>query len=256
MTDLRPVSSPMNTASVATFLKGLQAVLPAEFRKDEPVRRAELARFFHGLQHKLDAVDRKRVDRQAVRAPDFNPFRYIARNENALSDVVADLLNPNETHGQGPLFLECFLKVARFRRKSRLMSARVEREVPTNGSRRIDILLEFDVKGGRFGIGIENKPWAGEGDGQVQGYLADLKQAYPAGCMVVFLAGRGQKVESLSEPDQDKMDKEDEFRYMSYASHVSNWLQDCLKACRARRVRWFLKEFLEYVADEFVVAEM
>jgi hypothetical protein len=45
-------------------------------------------------------------------APDFNVFRYLKQDENLLSDIIADLLDPRGTHGQGPMFLDKFLRAA------------------------------------------------------------------------------------------------------------------------------------------------
>lgn len=40
----------------------------------------------------------------------FNPLKYFKINETLHSQMLADLLNPNSTHGQGRLFLNLFLK--------------------------------------------------------------------------------------------------------------------------------------------------
>ncbi len=40
----------------------------------------------------------------------FNPFRFMYTNEIGLSKILAFLLDPTETHGQGDLFLNSFLK--------------------------------------------------------------------------------------------------------------------------------------------------
>ena len=59
----------------------------------------------------------------------------------------------------------------------------VEREDPTyyndeNQRRRIDITIDFKDDSKDVGIGIENKPWVGEGDGQLEAYYSHLKRKY------------------------------------------------------------------------------
>ena len=40
----------------------------------------------------------------------FNPFQFLRTDEMGLSKILAFLLEPKETHGQGDLFLNSFLK--------------------------------------------------------------------------------------------------------------------------------------------------
>ena len=40
----------------------------------------------------------------------FNPFQFLRTDEMGLSKILAFLLDPTETHGQGDLFLNSFLK--------------------------------------------------------------------------------------------------------------------------------------------------
>src|SRR4051812_35936656 len=72
---------------------------------------------------------KRRADLQA--APGFNVFPYIKRDENRLSDVLADLLDPAGAHGQGAMFLADFLRVAALDVGQPLDRARVRREVST-----------------------------------------------------------------------------------------------------------------------------
>jgi len=39
----------------------------------------------------------------------FNPFQFLQTDEMGLSKILAFLLDPMETHGQGDLFLNSFL---------------------------------------------------------------------------------------------------------------------------------------------------
>lgn len=40
----------------------------------------------------------------------FNPFRFLRKDELGLSGILAFFLNPKDTHGQGDIFLNSFLK--------------------------------------------------------------------------------------------------------------------------------------------------
>src|SRR5205823_11569879 len=132
--------------------------------------RAEFWNFFTTMQRHVERSQRKqrRIDRRSATA--FNVFKLIEPDENRLSDIIADLLEPNGTHGQGELFLRllceqlgprCTIKLSK--------SPTVQREAPTFGilkfRRRIDILVDTDDL-----IAIENKVNSPEQADQVKDY--------------------------------------------------------------------------------------
>jgi len=53
--------------------------------------------------------DRKKINQEL--SCDFNPLRYFSIGETLHSYLLADLLNPNSTHGQNDLFLLSFLEL-------------------------------------------------------------------------------------------------------------------------------------------------
>ena len=69
----------------------------------------DIPTFFHDLDSRFkDAV--KLDESTATR---FNVFRYIASDELKLSSLMRDLFDPRGPHGQGELFLRCFLKAVK-----------------------------------------------------------------------------------------------------------------------------------------------
>lgn len=74
-------------------------------------------------------------------APDFNPFDFIEPNEIRLSRILAWLLNPRTSHGQGGRFLDAFLaRLGIPWERGSYDNMIVTPEGPANG-RRIDILV-------------------------------------------------------------------------------------------------------------------
>jgi hypothetical protein len=182
---------------------------------------ADLARLREGIRSS---------DRQ--NAPNFSVFRYPECDENLLSDIIADLLDPRGPHGQGTLFLEQFFRAAGVDLGVPLEGARVRREVTTTflaQSRRIDVTVEV----GRFGIGVENKPWAGDLPEQVADYVRDLAGKYGEGrYFMVYLSGGGRHPSSLPEPERDRLQEQGRFRTLPYAGAGA-----CGGGCRAARRR-------------------
>ena len=152
-----------------------------------------LDRYFRDLKfrYKFFLQNKKLTDKYL--ATDFQVFDYIIPDENRLSDIIVNLLNPNGTHGQGSIFLELFLStIENILKRNRVTGANLSklksvklnlnsykinilREVLTSNinasQRRMDILATI----GNLGIMIENKPWALDQEKQLVDYLKNLK---------------------------------------------------------------------------------
>jgi hypothetical protein len=81
------------------------------------------------------------------------PLTFFEPNEVTLSRIIADLIDPKGTHGQGPLFLNALLSSLGFNRVTWRDPVRVIREGLTAEGRRIDIVVETP----RTLLGVENK---------------------------------------------------------------------------------------------------
>jgi len=187
-------------------------------------------------------------------ATQFTVFDYIDPDENRLSDVIQDLLDPSGKHGQGALFLSSFLDAIGAPRGATRPPCRVKREdctlYCTNYQRRIDITLEFSA----FGIGIENKPWAFEGEDQLKDYSLHLRHKYRQRFMLVYLSGDGTGPTSLNKTDLAVLKAAKQFKSLAYPTGLHHWLERCCRECKADRVRWFLENFVDYVRH-FELAE-
>jgi hypothetical protein len=91
------------------------------------------------------------------------------------SRTVCDAeLTPRGAHAQGDAFLRFFLDTFDSQITARSADACIDHEESTsylfNHRRRIDVLIAF----GASGIGIENKPWAGEQTDQIADYFRQL----------------------------------------------------------------------------------
>ena len=233
-----------------------------------------LMSFFASLSPAVDIATRAQVELDRIAATRFSVFGYFRERETDLSRIFADLLNPSGSHGQGDSFLRLF--VAELMRQGNewsnklrgvlpnvsLEGCKTHLEFPTKEGGRIDIVLEIphEEKDDVFWIGIENKPWAGYQDGQVADYLKALLQLQkPLGnAFILCFSGDGCK------PSEDALKGLDDQKrslcltvpyrgnYGDYPS-LENWLQQCREQCEAERVRWFLKDLLEYIKSQFEI---
>ena len=88
-------------------------------------------------------------------APDFRLLRFFNINENTLSQCLAFLLRPDESHAQGDLFLSSFYQlIGKSETLIAGMKAQISTEHTISNSRRIDILISDKNEL----TGVENKP--------------------------------------------------------------------------------------------------
>src|SRR5690348_11449961 len=97
----------VEASQLDTYYKNIRSALVS----GQSAFRSRLNVFYSMLQARLD-ISKAAHQRIAVfNAPDFTPFAYVSLDENAVSRIVADLLNAAGPHGQGELFLREFLKL-------------------------------------------------------------------------------------------------------------------------------------------------
>lgn len=234
----------MQQEQIKEFFEGVKEVNKLSER--------DLDNFFSNLRFRLDIFQEYKKQTDVYLASDFNVFEYIQPNENRLSDIIADLLNPDGKHGQGDLFLNEFLRMIDASRQYEAQKVNVKREDPTryimNPFRRIDIIIDFDS--GDFGIGVENKPWAGEQQDQIRNYKEHLEKKYKS-FILVYLSGDGSEPQSIGKDEREALKQNGRLKVLTYFDDVKNWLESCYKECKAEKVRWFLTDFIEYIGGNF-----
>ena len=223
-----------------------------------------LEKFYSGLNDKLQIYRKEKQSWDRFLSTDFNDFNvvseFIRPNENRLSDIIACLLNANGSHGQGSKFLDAFLK--RLFKENQTKRAdelsgkgtQVKREEAAyyndeNQRRRIDITIDFK----NFIIGIENKPWAGEGDRQLEAYYKHLKrkcEREDKKFCLVFITPNRRKPTSID--NSDDLIGTGELCLLSYNSDILDWIEECWQLCENDKFRWFLCDFREYIRAAFL----
>ena len=228
---------------------------------------ATLNHFFSILTEKKKAYDENYKYFAPKLAPKFNVFNFVRRDENALSFIILNLLDPKGDHEQGSVFLELFISLLESKMdgaKNQHLSglgpgienAKCTTESTTsqitNNQRRIDIVIDF----GNFGIGIENKPWAFDQKDQLLDYSKELESRYKSSdgkdFLLVYLTGGDWKPEEYTIPAYKLQELNITNRFVQINfEDIESWLLECEAKCKADRVRNFLRDFVEYCGKEF-----
>jgi PD-(D/E)XK nuclease superfamily len=213
---------------------------------------ATLAGLLKSVNQALELAYQNWQELELNEAPRFRSFSFFSRREEAVSRMIAALLDPTGVHGQGSLFLDRFtanigsehlaeLKARNVRVRS------VDVEDRTAAQRRIDIVVSFE---NGFSLGIENKVFgAPEQDNQIADYVTELETRGPF--VLLFLHPDGTKCNSLPEQQQKRLIREGTLVLKPAERFILSWLRTCSEAnvCKAPSVRDFLLHFTRYLKE-------
>jgi hypothetical protein len=189
-------------------------------------------------------------------ALNFNIFELLGveRVEAKHSRLLADLLDPRGSHGQGPFFLNNFLRFCESK-VSGFPPALLEREVTRSdfvfvktelysGYGRPDIVAVSHEPA--FALIIENKIDAGDQDQQLERYWRLLERGFA-------FTGRRRALLYLTPsgrlPDERKKIPADvRYSCISYATHINEWLRSCIDG-RPSRLQQIMMQYAEVVAQ-------
>ena len=189
----------------------------------------------------------------------FNIFEVIRPDEKRLSKIIADLLNPSGSHGQQRKFLDAFLR--RVIEENDLLGSLLKQQPCSvicesqtvyieSSQRRIDIRVKFENNA--FELGIENKPWAGDQEQQLNDYIDDLRKRSDKFCLVYLTPeGRNPSENSIEASRREDLKNDRKLICVSYSRHIREWIEECCRLCESDKFRWFLRDFMEYIIDNF-----
>jgi PD-(D/E)XK nuclease superfamily len=254
VSSLRGSPRPRLTRSqLKQFFDGINSLMGAgQMGSDDSSVRPQLARqiekFFATINHRVELSEKqqRRIDKQL--ATGFNVFHLIEPDENKLSDILADLLDPKGSHGQGDLFLRLLFKQVGLGSGAKLSNnAIVQREAPTHGilkyRRRMDVFVDA-----RALLVIENKLDSLEQRDQVKDYLEHLHVCTRGRrSRLIYLTPDGRPPGSLPPSVIEQERKISRLHCWSYQGQLRHWLENCRRDCKAQKIRNFLSDFMAYI---------
>jgi len=210
--------------------------------------KSKVERFFSTIKARVEKAERQQRSIDQRLATAFNVFHLIKPDENKLSDILANLLDPDGTHGQGDLFLRLLFERLRLGSSASLTKhATVQREAPTHGILKYRRRMDVFVAAGALLV-IENKLDALEQRDQVKDYLAHLDTC-PGGrkSRLIYLTLDGRQPESLVPAAIEREEILGRLYCWSYQGELRDWLENCRRGCKAERIRDFVSDFMAYI---------
>lgn len=174
------------------------------------------------LLNQVAIISKKNAEILEATGGRFNMFRVCGVNhyENTHSAIIAELLNPNGTHGLKSKLLECFIEtlgeyfsIQNFNCEN----ARIRTEHSTEVGR-IDILIEDNQN---KAIIIENKIYAYDQPEQLKRYNRYAKQTYKNGYQILYLTLWGYSA-------SDQSGEGVQYFSISHKENIINWLEKCV----------------------------
>ncbi len=198
-------------------------------------------------------------------APLFRAFALLDPKEVVQTRVIAALLDPFGTHGQGDTFLRLFLRqvkdiapqkctidFAAILSRNDLRETEIEREHLTRSieskQRRIDLVVKLPKNNI---IAIESKARGAKDQiDQLRAYLEHLERIAEDRFLLIYLSSR--EVDAAQEVAGLLTQYPRTLKAVPYRKFIRSWLDECGRNCRAVPVQGLLNDFNKYLSDEEV----
>lgn len=209
---------------------------------------------FLKMLYREDKKWREELAKKAFYEPyQFNPLRFMRRDEMGLSRILAFFLDPKETHAQQDLFLNAFLKKLKLHHFLAYDKVIVETEKMLKAKNgRHDIFIQGILKGNvQWVISIENKlNWASDQPEQIESYISDMKDLVKSDDYFMLYLPVYTQDPSENSISKDKWKKEVESNNAMIwdTKKVIEWLDSCLLG--STEVKQFVTYFIKYLNEE------
>ena len=195
----------------------------------------DIQRFFQEVAS-ICALEQAQQEERNRKGENYNLFSILSieRYELKHSALIANLLDPEGSHGCGDAFLRAFFEIALKERTYLFEDCTLPHSYteyytgPIAGDTggRIDILVES--KSSHYGLIIENKIYAGDQDKQLTRYDNYGKETFGADkYLLAYLTLYGY--DASKESTATKSAEEVGYLRLSYAEDILRWLEQCAR---------------------------
>lgn len=171
----------------------------------------------------------------------FNLFSILDREtseEKTHSALIAELLNPQGSHGQGNKFLTFFIDILSKKRENsafwknailptsnQINNIQIYKERNVGKYRHKECILDILLLNNDWHIIIENKFNAKQGEEQLERYSGYLKEDSVRKTLLIYLTKTGEKYRSK------ELSEGSDYFSITYKNDILIWLDKCKNSC-------------------------
>ncbi|WP_082209185.1 MULTISPECIES: PD-(D/E)XK nuclease family protein [unclassified Novosphingobium] len=210
------------------------------------------------FEKKLPILEAERRTAERHSAPRLNAFSILGPDERRITSVLSNLLDPSGHHGQGTLFLNCFLRavglpeVATFPEK-----VSITVDAFTDKGRMIDLLIETP----NALMGVEVKIFANQSKNQLSDYSDYIEEmsrqilkrhgTRQMPWKLVFLAEQAPETAQSTVIRMPWARREDVEEEGVWAAPFRDIIEQAMPHIKAMRTRSLLDDFLNWIDQTF-----
>lgn len=180
----------------------------------------------------------------------FNVFNTLGLKTEEVrlhSAFLAELLNPNGSHGLSDTFLKLFIEEVKlpdnYINTQKVSSEKIKERYIGRVTKTEGGIIDIIVEDGKKALIIENKIYAEDQKNQLVRYSNYGKKSFPNGFKLLYLTLDGHEASNVS-VGSTKTD----YTPISYDKEIINWLEKCIEASNEKElINTALIQYLELI---------
>ena len=225
-------------------------------QKQTKKQNIDIKNFYTEADKQIKKIEQERRKFGRKSAPWFNPIDFWDVNEPKVTEILAFLVDPNETHEQGDRYLRHFIKkfgldFFTYNRRDKIV---VKCNLPTDEGRMIDIVLyknSFEVA-----IAIVNRMGMSSGELQteLEHYSRYLWNRTGDDYSLIYMTPKVKNVSprSLSYEERMELERSKKFKHLVYNEHLIDCIAEFGEITESERVKLFLKDFEKVMRKKYM----
>jgi hypothetical protein len=204
----------------------------------------------------VDPLIVRQEEYHKTNAPDYNLFLILKIQHletRVHTPFLRHLLSPDETHAQGRLFFDYFMQqiLGDSYGPESISNIKVRAESRMSEGQ-LDLLVEFKRNKIPFGMVIENKIYALDGDQQLERYhrfLTNDRRYQDGNYHLVYLCPRQRRPssQSINQNLYEELKKKRALTELGYHEHIAPWLYHLLKQIDAPKLITILQQYIKTI---------
>ena len=232
---------------------------PARKPTKRPTKRedGDIIKFYAEADSRIKKLEEERRRHGRKSAPWFNAIDFWEVDERKVAQILAFLLDPNESHEQGDRYLRHFIR--KFGLESFFYNRRdklyVKQNLPTNEEERlIDIVVYKNSFEQAFAIVNETDMSKRELQRELEHYSSYLWNRTGDDYSLIYISAKEQAdaPKTLSKEEISELERSKKFKYLAYGEHLIDCFGEFAEMTESERVKLFLKDLEKIMRKKYM----